>query len=87
MVTANLHELKAHLSAYARRVKDGETVIVCERNVPIGEFRPLPPRPAEKGRPAPGLFHDCIALGDEFFSADEELAGDFFDEGAVTAKP
>ena len=83
MVTANLHELKAHLSAYVRRVKDGETVIVCERNVPIGEFRPLSITPSPQ-RPAPGLFRDSIRLTDDFFAADQELEQDCFSTAALT---
>ncbi|MCB1227642.1 MAG: hypothetical protein KDK99_17630 [Verrucomicrobiales bacterium] len=77
---ANLHELKTHLSAYAREVKKGETVLVCERNVPFAELRPLPS--ARKGkRRAPGLFKGQIKLGDAFFEADEELTAEFEGEG------
>jgi antitoxin (DNA-binding transcriptional repressor) of toxin-antitoxin stability system len=77
MLTANLHELKAHLSKYARRVKAGETVLVCERNKPIGEFRPLHANETPSPRPEPGLFRTQITITDDFFAADEELAGDF----------
>lgn len=41
MTKVNIGELKTHFSAYARRVKQGETVIVCDRNQPFGELRPL----------------------------------------------
>jgi len=79
MVTANLHELKAHLSHYARRVKAGETVVVCERNKPIGEFRPLP-NETRRARPEPGLFRKEIAIPDEFFAVDERLTREFIGE-------
>lgn len=84
MVTVNLHELKAHLSAYARRVKAGETVVVCERNKPIGEFRPLSAAMVREQRPAAGLFRGKFPVTDDFFAADKELAADFFSgrEGA-----
>lgn len=41
MVRVNLSDLKTHLSDYARRVKAGESLIICERNKPIAVFRPF----------------------------------------------
>tara|TARA_B110000305_G_scaffold184006_2_gene204434 strand:+ start:5049 stop:5303 length:255 start_codon:yes stop_codon:yes gene_type:complete len=41
MLKVNLHEAKANLSRYAKQVKDGETVIICDRNKPFAELRPL----------------------------------------------
>ena len=38
--TAGIHELKAHLSAYLRKVKDGETVTITERGAPVGRIVP-----------------------------------------------
>ena len=37
----NINEAKAHLSAYARRIKKGERFILCDRNKPFAEIRPL----------------------------------------------
>lgn len=76
MTSVNIHEFKAHLSAYAREVKNGGTVIVCDRNVPFAELRPLEKRPAS-ARPAPGLFKDQIQVTDAFFASDGELEADF----------
>ncbi len=50
MIRLNIHEAKTHLSRYLERVARGETIILCKRNVPIAEIRPLPqarrkPRP------------------------------------------
>lgn len=57
MIRVNLHEAKANLSHYLRLVEQGETVVVCRRNVAIAELRAVPvrrlePRPIglEKGR-------------------------------------
>ncbi|UCG23216.1 MAG: type II toxin-antitoxin system prevent-host-death family antitoxin [Chloroflexota bacterium] len=36
-----IRELKAHLSAYLRRVKAGETLVITERNRPIGRIVPI----------------------------------------------
>jgi len=35
-----IRELKAHLSAYLRRVKDGQTLIITDRGKPIGRIVP-----------------------------------------------
>lgn len=40
-IRAGIRELKAHLSAYLRRVKAGGTVIITERGEPIGRIVPL----------------------------------------------
>ena len=41
MTTINLNEVKSRLSYYARLVKTGETIILCDRNKPFAEIRPL----------------------------------------------
>ena len=38
---------EAHFSRYLESVESGETVLVCRRNVPIAELRPVPKRPAQ----------------------------------------
>jgi prevent-host-death family protein len=43
VIRINITEAKNHLSKYLRRVKKGETIIVCERNVPIAEICPIKP--------------------------------------------
>ena len=44
MIRINITEAKNHLSKHLRRVKKGETIILCERNVPIAEIRPVKPK-------------------------------------------
>lgn len=44
MILVNTHEAKAHLSEYLDRVSKGETVIICKRNVPVAELRPVEAR-------------------------------------------
>jgi prevent-host-death family protein len=41
MKRVNLYEAKAHLSALVDRVVEGETVLICRRNVPAAELRPV----------------------------------------------
>jgi prevent-host-death family protein len=46
MRTVNIGTLKNQLSAYLRYVRDGEEVVVRDRNVPIARIVPLPPAKA-----------------------------------------
>ncbi|MGA3046243.1 MAG: type II toxin-antitoxin system prevent-host-death family antitoxin [Terracidiphilus sp.] len=41
MRTANIGTLKNQLSAYLKYVRNGEEVVVCDRNVPIARILPL----------------------------------------------
>ena len=41
MKLINIYEAKAHLSQFIRRVKNGEVLLLCERNVPVAEIRPI----------------------------------------------
>ena len=36
----NIRELKAHLSKYLRKVKEGQTILITERGKPIGRIIP-----------------------------------------------
>jgi len=71
MVQININEAKAKLSKYTKMVKAGETVVLCERNKPFAEIRPLD----LKGS-APrvfGLSKGLFKVGPEFFRADPEI--------------
>lgn len=41
MRTVNISDLKARLSAHIQIVRDGEEVLVCERNKPVARIVPL----------------------------------------------
>ena len=41
MKKINIHEANTHLSHYLEEVEHGETVVVCRRNQPVAEIRPL----------------------------------------------
>ena len=69
MVQINIHEAKTHLSRLARRIKQGETVVLCDRNKPFAEIRPLPqttPLPSG-GRPL-GLYAGQVTMSPDFDS-------------------
>ncbi len=40
MKTVNISDLKAHLSAHIQLVRDGEEVVVCDRNQPVARIVP-----------------------------------------------
>ena len=45
MIRLNIHEAKTHLSRYLDELAKGEIIILCKRNIPIAEIRPIhPPR-------------------------------------------
>lgn len=50
MITANIHEAKAKLSEYLAAVERGETVVICRRNTPVAEIKPVA-KPRREPRP------------------------------------
>jgi len=65
-----MHEAKTHLSRYARRVKAGERIILCERNVPFAELRPLAgPELQRRERPL-GMDAGKVVLSEDWDSAE-----------------
>jgi antitoxin (DNA-binding transcriptional repressor) of toxin-antitoxin stability system len=65
MIRLNIHEAKTHLSKYLEKLANGETIILCKRNVPIAEIRPIRPH-RECKRPI-GLAKGEFKLTPEFF--------------------
>lgn len=75
MIRINVHEAKTHLSYYLGKLKKkGETIIVCNRNQPIAEIRPLP-SPQTGKRPI-GLAKGKFSVPPSFF---ESLPNDVLD--------
>ena len=76
MIQININEAKARLSKYTKMVKAGETVVLCERNKPFAEIRPL-----DRRGTAPRVFGQSkgvFKLGPEFFEADAEIEKMFY---------
>jgi antitoxin (DNA-binding transcriptional repressor) of toxin-antitoxin stability system len=61
----NIHEAKTHLSRHLSNLKEGDLIIICKRNQPIAEIRPIPQK-AAKNRPV-GLGKGTVEIGDAFF--------------------
>lgn len=73
MIQVNLSEFKARMSEFVQRLKRGETVTLCERNVPIAEIQPLPQ--VKRGKRIFGLHRGKFQVNDEVWAplSDEEL--------------
>ncbi len=78
MTMININEAKAHLSEYARKIKKGHRYILCDRNKPFAEIRPL--RLTEQGRRPFGLGAGLIELPDGFNDPDPLLEALFSEE-------
>jgi prevent-host-death family protein len=73
MKKLNLHEVKAQFSKYIELVEAGEVVIICKRNVPVAEIRPI----AKKHKKVPelGWAEGTFTVPDDFDAmSDEDLA-------------
>ncbi|OQY03809.1 MAG: prevent-host-death protein [Desulfobacteraceae bacterium 4572_123] len=68
MINLNINEIKTHFSSCLAKVSNGETVIVCKRNVPIAEIKPIPVLPNKK-RPIglAGKEYPEFQISDAFF--------------------
>jgi prevent-host-death family protein len=65
MITINVQEAKTHFSHYLDEVAKGESFILCKRNKPVAEIRPIMSRIATK-RPI-GLAKGTFTIPASFF--------------------
>jgi prevent-host-death family protein len=80
MTRVNIHEAKTHLSKYLDQVAKGETIVLCKRNTPVAEIRPLPP--VRKTRRPIGRAKNTLKIPRKFF---DPLPGRLLD--AFEGKP
>ena len=68
MISLNINEIKTHFSSFLSKVRKGEVVVICKRNVPIAEIKPLPV-PPKKERPIglAGKEYPDFIISDDFF--------------------
>jgi prevent-host-death family protein len=74
MNTINVQEAKTHLSHYLDEVAKGESFILCKRNKPVAEIRPIATK-AHGKRPI-GLAKETFSVPASFFDElpDETIA-------------
>lgn len=84
MYMANIFEAKARLSDLIERAARGERILICKRNQPIAELRPIAP-PRQSPRPV-GLAKGLVVIPPTFFDPlpDDELEA--FQSGMVYPK-
>jgi prevent-host-death family protein len=76
MIKLNIHEAKTHLSHYLEEVEQGETILLCKRNKPVAEIRPLPGH-RHKKRPI-GLAKGKFSIPSTFFDElPDEMSASF----------
>ena len=67
MIRLNIHEAKTHLSRYLAQLQEGERILICRRNVPIAEIRPIS-RPRQQKRPF-GILKGQMSVPETFFES------------------
>jgi len=75
MIMVNIHEAKAKLSEFVDAVERGERVVICKRNHPVAELRPVEQKRTE-ARPL-GLAKGQIKILPSFY---EPMPDDWLDE-------
>jgi prevent-host-death family protein len=79
MFRINISDAKARFSEVVERAERGETILVCRRNEPVAELRPIEQRPQKRvlGKPVLGLhvpesfFEPLPKYLEHLFSGDE----------------
>jgi prevent-host-death family protein len=66
MLMINIHDAKAHLSEYLKRLEQEGEIVLCKRNQPVAVIRPLP---SPRSRRAIGLERDRLKVPNGFFEA------------------
>ena len=74
MIQLNVHVAKTHLSRYLADLERGETIVICRRNRPVAQIRPIS-RKSREPRPI-GLAKEIFSVPDSFFDElpDETVA-------------
>lgn len=65
MKPVNIQQANTHLSRYLKRVNRGESLVICDRNVPVAELRPLSDS-AKPKRPLGALRGAVLHMADNF---------------------
>jgi antitoxin (DNA-binding transcriptional repressor) of toxin-antitoxin stability system len=77
MIKLNIHEAKTHLSKYLGLLEKGESILLCKRNMPIAEIRPIR-QPRKDKRPI-GLGKGTFKIPKSFFKPlPKEIENSFY---------
>jgi prevent-host-death family protein len=75
MKKIDIHEARTRLPALIDRVAAGERIVICRRNLPVAEIRPVP-RPRRSRRPI-GLAKGFEVSPSFFEAMPEEVLAEF----------
>jgi prevent-host-death family protein len=84
MIKLNIHEIKSQFSKYVDLVEGGETVIICKRNLPVAEIRPIP-RPGRR-KPRLGAAKGTFVIPPAFYEPLPEAELEAFEGKAEPPK-
>jgi antitoxin (DNA-binding transcriptional repressor) of toxin-antitoxin stability system len=77
MITANINDIKTNLSYYVNlALKDGEKIIICNRNSPVAEIKAI--SPIKKVKKKLGVCSDKIVLSKNFNETSEDIINSFY---------
>ena len=65
MIRLNIHEIKSQFSKYVDLVEKGETILVCKRNLPVAELRPV--HQSKNRKPILGAAKDTFEISSSFY--------------------
>ena len=77
MIMVNIFEAKAKLSDLLDRAAGGERILICKRNQPVAELRPIA-APRQAPRPV-GLARDLLTVPETFFEPLDDADIEAFD--------
>jgi len=81
MIVVNINEVKAKLSEYLEAVAKGERVLICKRNHPVAELRPVEQKRTEPRMLGPGPY--TFDIPETFFEPMPDEFLDTFESGSV----
>lgn len=81
MIMVNIFEAKAKLSDLLDRAAGGERILICKRNQPVAELRPIA-LPRQAPRPI-GQARDLVTVPKTFFEPLDEADIEAFDASEV----
>jgi prevent-host-death family protein len=85
MIMVNIFEAKAKLSDLLDRAASGEQVLICKRNQPVAELRPIA-APRQAPRPI-GQARTLLTVPAAFFDPLDEADVEAFETSSVYATP
>jgi prevent-host-death family protein len=84
VVKVNIQEAKTHFSKLIKRVKAGERVVICDRNVPVAELRELEAGAQQRVRPGTfGMYAGQIRIADDFDAPMPDFERAFYGDDKV----